>query len=56
MEKEKVFFYTVDEAAKILKMNRKTLYKAIKKKQIAAVRVGDSLRIHRSVLFKDEAK
>jgi excisionase family DNA binding protein len=38
-------FYTVDETAKVLKTDSKTVYGAILKKQIPAVRVGRLLRI-----------
>jgi len=38
-------FLTVDDAAKVLKTNRKTLYEAIARKEVPAVRIGRLLRV-----------
>jgi excisionase family DNA binding protein len=38
-------FNTVDHTAKVLKTNRKTIYEAIARKEIPAVRIGRLLRI-----------
>jgi excisionase family DNA binding protein len=38
-------FNTVDTAAKVLKTNRKTVYEAIARKEIPALRIGRLLRI-----------
>jgi excisionase family DNA binding protein len=38
-------FNTVDEAAKVLRTNRKTVYEAVARKEIPAVRIGRLLRI-----------
>lgn len=47
-------FFSVAEAAKILNLTKKTVYKGIRLEQIAAIRVGDSLRIPRKELFPEE--
>ncbi len=45
-------FLSVDEAAELLRLNRKTLYEAVKLDQVpGVVRVGRSIRIHRSALL-----
>lgn len=38
-------FNTVDDTAKVLKTNRKTVYEAIARKEIPAIRVGRLIRI-----------
>ncbi|AGC44556.1 hypothetical protein MYSTI_03244 [Myxococcus stipitatus DSM 14675] len=44
-------FLTVDEAAALLRVNRKTLYEAIRLGQVpGVVRIGRTLRILRAVL------
>ncbi|WP_370456611.1 helix-turn-helix domain-containing protein [Corallococcus sp. Z5C101001] len=44
-------FLTVDEAATLLRVNRKTLYEAIRLGQVpGVVRLGKALRIRRDVL------
>ncbi|NOK36945.1 helix-turn-helix domain-containing protein [Corallococcus exercitus] len=44
-------FLTVDEAADLLRVNRKTLYESIRLGQVpGVVRVGKSLRIRRAAL------
>ncbi|MFP2958227.1 helix-turn-helix domain-containing protein [Myxococcus sp. 1LA] len=44
-------FLTVDEAARLLRVNRKTLYEAIRLGQIpGTLRLGKSLRIRRDAL------
>lgn len=44
-------FLTVDEAAGLLRVNRKTLYESIRLGQVpGVVRVGKSLRIRRAAL------
>ena len=46
-------FLTVDEAAALLRVNRKTLYESIRLGQVpGVVRVGKSLRIHRASLVE----
>ncbi|QSQ17200.1 helix-turn-helix domain-containing protein [Myxococcus landrumensis] len=46
-------FLTVDEAAALLRVNRKTLYEAIRLGQVpGVVRVGKSLRIRRTSLVE----
>jgi len=43
---------TVDEAAKLLRVNRKTVYDAIARKQLPGVRrLGRTIRIHRQTLL-----
>nr|WP_141591323.1 helix-turn-helix domain-containing protein [Myxococcus sp. AB056] len=45
-------FLTVDEAAGLLRVNRKTLYEAIRLSQVPGiVRLGRALRIQRSALL-----
>ena len=48
----KAEFLTVDAAAALLRINRKTLYEAIKAGQIPAIRLGRVLRVHRLALLK----
>jgi excisionase family DNA binding protein len=44
---------TVEEAAELLRVNRKTLYEAIRLKQIPGVaRIGNTLRIRRAALLE----
>ena len=44
-------FLTVDEAATLLRVNRKTLYEAIRLGQVpGVVRLGKALRVRRDVL------
>ncbi|WP_338041930.1 helix-turn-helix domain-containing protein [Myxococcus eversor] len=44
-------FLTVDEAATLLRVNRKTLYEAIRLGQVPGVaRIGKALRIRRDAL------
>ncbi|NTX15502.1 helix-turn-helix domain-containing protein [Myxococcus sp. CA056] len=44
-------FLTVDEAAALLRVNRKTLYEAIRLGQVpGVVRIGKALRIRRDAL------
>ncbi len=44
-------FLTVEEAAALLRVNRKTLYESIRLGQMpGVVRIGKSLRIHRDAL------
>jgi excisionase family DNA binding protein len=46
-------FLTVDEAAALLRVNRKTLYESIRLGQIpGVVRVGKSLRLRRAALVQ----
>jgi excisionase family DNA binding protein len=46
-------FLTVEEAAKILRVNRKTLYEAIRLEQVPGVaRIGKTLRIRRAALLE----
>ncbi|RKH56942.1 DNA-binding protein [Corallococcus interemptor] len=46
-------FLTVDEAAGLLRVNRKTLYESIRLGQVPGViRVGKSLRIRRAALVE----
>lgn len=46
-------FLTVDEAAILLRVNRKTLYESIRLKQVpGVVRVGKALRISRAALLQ----
>ena len=45
-------FLTVEEAAEILRVNRKTLYEAIRLEQVPGVaRIGKTLRIRRAALL-----
>ncbi len=45
-------FLTVEEAAELLRVNRKTLYEAIRLGQVPGVaRLGRILRIHRATLL-----
>ena len=49
-------FLTVDEAADLLRVNRKTLYESIRLGQLpGVVRVGKSLRIHRASMVASTA-
>ena len=43
-------FYTIEEIAKILKLNRQTIYTMIKKGKIKAVRIGFQFRVYESEL------
>jgi excisionase family DNA binding protein len=43
-------FLTVDEAAKLLRVCKKTIYEAIQRGEIKAVKVGKALRIRRDSL------
>jgi excisionase family DNA binding protein len=46
-------FLTVDEAAALLRVNRKTLYESIRLGQVpGAIRVGKALRIRRAALLE----
>lgn len=46
-------FLTVDEAAALLRVNRKTLYESIRLNQVPGVlRVGKALRIRRAALLE----
>ena len=46
-------FLTVDEAAALLRVNRKTLYESIRLAQVPGViRVGKALRIRRAALVE----
>ncbi len=46
-------FLTVEEAAALLRVNRKTLYESVKRGLVPGVlHVGRSIRIRRSVLLK----
>ncbi|ADO73926.1 helix-turn-helix domain-containing protein [Stigmatella aurantiaca] len=46
-------FLTVDEAAALLRVNRKTLYESIRLEQVpGGVRIGKSLRIRRAALLE----
>lgn len=46
-------FLTVDEAAAFLRVNRKTLYEAIRLGQVpGVVRIGKALRIRRAALVE----
>ena len=43
---------TVEEAAAFLRVDRKTLYEAIEKKQVpGVVRIGRCIRLHRDALL-----
>jgi len=45
-------FITVDEAARLLRINRKTLYEVIRTQRPAwAIRFGKTIRINRSALI-----
>ncbi|RJS14632.1 DNA-binding protein [Corallococcus sp. H22C18031201] len=45
-------FLTVDEAAELLRVNRKTLYESIRLAQMpGVVRIGKALRIRRAALI-----
>ncbi|AKF85846.1 hypothetical protein MFUL124B02_17640 [Myxococcus fulvus 124B02] len=49
-------FLTVDEAAALLRVNRKTLYEAIRLGQVpGVVRIGKALRIRHAVLVDSTA-
>jgi excisionase family DNA binding protein len=49
-------FLTVEEAAELLRVNRKTLYEAIRLEQIPGVaRIGKTLRIRRAALLAPNA-
>lgn len=49
-------FLTVDEAAALLRVNRKTLYESIRLDQVPGViRVGKALRIRRVALIESAA-
>ena len=41
---------TVDEAAEFLRLNRKTVYEAIRRKEIPHRKIGRSIRLSRQVL------
>ena len=41
---EKIF-YTIDEAAKLLRVHRNTIYALVRSKQIEHYRVGNQIRI-----------
>lgn len=43
-------FYTVEEIAKILKVNKMTIYRHIKAKKITAYKVGKDYRIEKKEL------
>ncbi|MFP2962531.1 helix-turn-helix domain-containing protein [Myxococcus sp. 1LA] len=46
-------FLTVEEAAALLRVNRKTLYESIRLGQLAGVvRIGKAVRIHRAALVE----
>ena len=46
-------FLTVEEAAELLRVNRKTLYEAIRLEQIPGVaRIGKTLRLRRAALLE----
>jgi len=46
-------FLTVEEAADLLRVNRKTLYEAIRLEQVPGVaRIGKALRIRRDALLE----
>jgi excisionase family DNA binding protein len=46
-------FLTVEEAAELLRVNRKTLYEAIRLDQVPGVaRIGKTLRIRRAALVE----
>lgn len=45
-------FITVDELAKLLRLNRDTAYKAVAERQVPGVRrIGRTIRIHRQSLM-----
>ncbi|WP_071902526.1 helix-turn-helix domain-containing protein [Cystobacter ferrugineus] len=45
-------FLTVDEAANLLRVNRKTLYESIRRGEVpGTIHVGRSVRLRRSVLL-----
>jgi excisionase family DNA binding protein len=48
---------TVDEAAALLRVNRKTLYEAIRLEQLpgAVIRLGRAIRVRRSALLESAA-
>ncbi|WAM23936.1 helix-turn-helix domain-containing protein [Myxococcus sp. NMCA1] len=49
-------FLTVDEAAALLRVNRKTLYESIRLGQVpGVVRIGKALRIHHAALVESPA-
>lgn len=51
MDQSTDFLLTVDEAAALLRVNRKTLYEAIRLQRVpGVVRVGKVIRIGRSAL------
>jgi excisionase family DNA binding protein len=46
-------FLTAEEAAELLRVNRKTLYEAIRLEQVpGVVRIGKALRIRRAALLE----
>jgi excisionase family DNA binding protein len=46
-------FLTVEEAAELLRVNRKTLYEAIRLEQVPGVaRIGKALRLRRAALLE----
>jgi excisionase family DNA binding protein len=48
---QSIEFLTVDEAAEMLRVNRKSLYQAIERGEIpGVVRIGRTLRIRRAAL------
>jgi excisionase family DNA binding protein len=44
--------FNVDEIAEILRLDRWTVYEAIKRKEIPVVRIGRAIRIARPVIEK----
>jgi excisionase family DNA binding protein len=42
---------TVDEAAALLRVNRKTLYQAIRDREVPAGRIGATIRLSRKALL-----
>lgn len=50
MEKKKTqeTYYTVSEAAEILKVSERTIYRAIRKSELTVLRIGRSTRIPES--------
>ena len=43
---------TVDEAARLLRVNRKTLYASISAGEIPAARIGGAIRLSRTALLR----
>lgn len=43
---------TVDEAARLLRVNRKTLYASIRAGEVPAARVGGAIRLSRTALLR----